>query len=65
MGLYAYDELVTHWKNERITTEQAIGQLLLHLGAVYERLRQMERRMNSIAPASSPQPDPPEERKRL
>ncbi len=64
MGLYAYDELVAHWKNERITTEQAIGQVLLHLGAVYERLRQVERRIHSITPASSPQRDPPEERKR-
>lgn len=65
MGLYAYDELVAHWTNERITTEQAIGQLLLHMGTVYERLRTLERRVGSLtATLSQTQTNLTEEHKR-
>lgn len=48
MGMYALDELLTLWKHERVTEEQAIGHILQHLEAVYERLREVERRVKHI-----------------
>ncbi len=63
MGMYAYDELFAHWSNERITTEQAIGHMLQHMGTLYEQLRVLERRMNSMTKAPPPQVSLPDEQK--
>ncbi len=54
--MYAMDELQTHWVNERITTEQAIGQILQHVSAIYERLREVERRVNSLTTTTATAP---------
>jgi hypothetical protein len=43
MGNYSLDELVTRWEREKLTTEQAIGQLLLILRSLTERVRDLER----------------------
>jgi hypothetical protein len=44
MGLYTLEELVRKWQHEQVTAEQMIGQLLQHVGVLYERLRLVERR---------------------
>jgi hypothetical protein len=48
MGMHSFEELIVKWEHGRLTTEQMIGQMLQHLGVVYERLRLMERKMGSI-----------------
>ncbi len=44
MGLYALEELTRKWQHEQLTAEQMIGQLLQHVGVLYERVRLLERR---------------------
>jgi hypothetical protein len=44
MGSYNLDELIVLWEREKLTTEQTIGQILLALQALSERLRELERR---------------------
>jgi hypothetical protein len=43
MGNYSLEELVTRWEREKLTTEQAIGQILLILRSLTERVRELER----------------------
>lgn len=44
MGNYNLDELITLWEREKLTTEQAVGQILLILGWLNQRVRELERR---------------------
>jgi hypothetical protein len=44
MGNYNLDELITLWEREKLTTEQAVGQILLMLRALSEQIRDLERR---------------------
>lgn len=44
MGTYNLDELINLWEREKLTTEQAIGQILLKLRSFSERIRELERR---------------------
>ncbi|GAB4541670.1 MAG: hypothetical protein Kow0063_32710 [Anaerolineae bacterium] len=44
MGSYNLDELITLWEREKLTTEQAVGQILLILGSLSQRIRELERR---------------------
>jgi hypothetical protein len=43
MGNYGLDELITRWEREKLTTEQMIGQILLILRSLTERVRDLER----------------------
>jgi hypothetical protein len=43
MSTYSLEQLLTIWKQDNMTTEQAVGHLLQHLALVYERLRAVER----------------------
>jgi hypothetical protein len=43
MSHYSLDELITRWEQEKVTTEQALGQVLLLLRSLTERLRDLER----------------------
>ena len=43
MGTYGLEGVVQAWKQEQLTTEQAIGQILLLLQELEERLRSAER----------------------
>jgi hypothetical protein len=43
MGSYSLDELITRWKQEKLTPEQAIGQMLLVLRSLTERVLELER----------------------
>lgn len=45
MGTYSLEGVVRAWEQERLTTEQAIGQILLLLQELEERLRSTERRL--------------------
>ena len=57
MNAYPFKELIKRWQTERLTTEQAIGQILLHLQALSARLQKLERRVGqetSPPPQSSP-----------
>ncbi|MDY6878568.1 MAG: hypothetical protein SWK90_20510 [Chloroflexota bacterium] len=45
MGTYGLDGVIRAWKQEHLTTEQAIGQVLLLLQELDERLRSLERRL--------------------
>lgn len=43
MSTYDFSQLVKHWGMESITSEQAIGQILLHLQSLRERVVVLER----------------------
>ena len=43
MSNYNIEELVTRWEREKLTTEQAVGQILLMLRALSERMKTIER----------------------
>jgi hypothetical protein len=45
MGNYNFDELINLWEREKLTTEQAVGQVLLLLRSLSERIRDLERRL--------------------
>ena len=44
MGSYNLDELITLWERDRLTTEQAVGQILLMLRSLNQQIRELERR---------------------
>lgn len=44
MGSYNLDELITLWERDKLTTEQAVGQILLMLRSLSQQIRDMERR---------------------
>jgi hypothetical protein len=45
MGTYGLEGVIRAWKQEQLTTEQAIGQILLLLQELEERLLDMDRRI--------------------
>lgn len=61
MGTYGLEGVIRAWELEKLTTEQAIGQILQLIAEIEERLRDLERkyarinRMSSRIPASQPQ----------
>ncbi len=40
---YTMEQLITRWKQEEMTADQMIGQVLLVLQAMHQRLRELER----------------------
>jgi hypothetical protein len=44
MGTYGLQDVISRWEREELTTEQAIGQILLLLKELSERLGDLERR---------------------
>jgi hypothetical protein len=42
MGTYGLDGVILAWKREKLTNEQAIGQILLILRDLEERIRLLE-----------------------
>jgi len=44
MSNYNLDELINLWEREKLTTEQAVGQMLLMLRSLSEQIRELERR---------------------
>ncbi len=47
MGMHTFDDLMLKWQHEKLTAEQMIGQLLQHIGVLYERLRLLEKAHNA------------------
>lgn len=45
MGTYGLEGVLQAWEREHLTSEQAIGQILLLLQELEERLRRLERRL--------------------
>ena len=45
MGTYGLTSVIRAWEQERLTTEQAVGQILLLLEGLEERLCIIERRL--------------------
>ncbi|MDY7076786.1 MAG: hypothetical protein SXV54_07650 [Chloroflexota bacterium] len=45
MGTYGLEGVIQAWEQEQLTTEQAIGQILLLLREIEERLRSLEHRL--------------------
>ncbi|MFL5803818.1 MAG: hypothetical protein ACJ8CR_19005 [Roseiflexaceae bacterium] len=44
MSQYTMEQLIARWKQEEMTADQMIGQILLVLQAILQRLRELERR---------------------
>ena len=45
MGTYGLEGVIRAWEREELTTEQAIGQILLLLQEFAERFRRVEQRL--------------------
>lgn len=45
MSRYELSQLIKLWKQNAITTEQAIGQLLLHLQELLDRVKTLEQQI--------------------
>ena len=45
MGTYGLEGVIRAWEREELTTEQAIGQILLLLQEFAERIRRIEQRL--------------------
>ena len=43
MSHYNLEELIIRWEQEKVTTEQAVGQMLLVLRTLVERVQELER----------------------
>ena len=43
MAMYELSQLTKLWAQEKITPEQAVGQLLLHINELAERVGRLER----------------------
>ena len=50
MPRYPLDELLSRWQRERLTVEQAIGQILQHLLALEKQLGDLKRRLPKSPP---------------
>lgn len=47
MGTYGLQEIIRRWECGKLTTEQAIGQILLLLLELERRMRELERQSQS------------------
>jgi hypothetical protein len=47
MGMHTLDDLMRKWQREEVTAEQMVGQLLQHIGVLYDRLRLLEKAYNT------------------
>jgi len=58
MGTYGLEGVISAWELEKLTNEQAIGQILQIIAGIEERLRDLERRYNRLG-RTLPPPRPP------
>ena len=49
MGTYGLEGVVRAWEQEQLTTEQAIGQILLLIKELKEQVQPLERRLERYA----------------
>ena len=45
MSKYSLPELINRWRQERVTVEQVIGQLLQHLSAMQQQLAELQKQL--------------------
>jgi len=62
MSIYELPDVIKRWEREELTIEQSVGQLLLHLQSLLERLNILESfHRDEIEALKSPkQPEPTE-----
>lgn len=48
MATYTTAELLHRWKQQTLTQEQAIGQLLQHIDTLSQRLTELEQRLRAL-----------------
>ena len=53
MSQYNLQQFIKLWAQEKITTEQAIGQILLQIQELTERVKQVEQQVRPNGPAES------------
>ena len=51
MAMESAEVLFQHWKQQTLTEEQAIGQLLQHIDALNKRLLQLEKQVRQLEQA--------------
>ncbi|MFN8486140.1 MAG: hypothetical protein U0350_01030 [Caldilineaceae bacterium] len=56
MSKYDFEELVKMWALEQLTAEQAIGQMLLQLRELLERVNRLERALRLRPSDATPGP---------
>lgn len=59
MGTYGLEGVMRAWEQEKLTTEQAVGQILQLIAAIEKRLRDLERKYSQVDRATPPPPPPP------
>ena len=52
MSSYELEQVIKMWEREQLTAEQAIGQVLLHLAELAQRLGELEKRLERYRRAS-------------
>jgi hypothetical protein len=55
MKHYTIEELIKLWALESLTPEQAIGQLILHLQAVYAELTEAKQAIKALKAGKKPE----------
>jgi hypothetical protein len=53
MNRYDIEHLIKLWAQEELTPEQAVGQLLLHIKSLSERVNKLEQSERNRRPGSS------------
>jgi len=51
MAAYSLEKMLQLWKQEELTAEQAIGQLLQQVAALEQRVQQVEQRLRAVEAA--------------
>lgn len=60
MGTYRLEHIILDWKTDRLTTEQAVGQILLLLQQMEQRLGNIETKLTTPpTPAAAPPTEKP------
>ncbi|MEZ4734084.1 MAG: hypothetical protein R3E79_43885 [Caldilineaceae bacterium] len=54
MNTYNINEIIKMWEHVEITVDQAIGQLLLHVQELSQRVATLERRLESMSRPNQP-----------
>lgn len=53
MNRYELSQIIQMWERDKLTTEQAIGQILLHIQALSRRVGELERWQEEQRPRRS------------
>lgn len=54
MSAYPFDELLRLWAQGKLTTEQAVGQILQHVQELQKRVGQLEQRISAVKESPAP-----------